>query len=1160
MPHAGLYAPRAGKEMPPLVSVVVPIYNVASYLSPCLESLASQSHQDLEVIVVDDGSTDESPAIATQFVEQDSRFRLVHQQNAGLGAARNTGLEYATGEFLAFVDGDDLVPPEAYGSLLRALLQTGSDFASGNVRRFTPFRTVRGSFLGQTFDRTRLRTHVTRFPRLLLDRTAWNKLFRRSFWDRHSFRFPEGVFYEDTPVTLPAHFVADSVDVLQDVVYLWRLREGADLSITDRRTDVKALRDRVGAVDYVSRFLAERGLKFSKLLYDRNVLAQDLAYFMAVLPAASEEFRATFVELANDFLDRVDSFAFDQPLAVDRLKWQLLRRRALPELLEVLRFERQDLAETPPIRAGRQWFGDYPFRNDPRLALPSSLYRLDDEFVTIARVEEIAVDGDAVRISGYAYIDLIGAPESGAQRVRLVARRRGWPPAKTAFETREVARPDLNPRSAQQLVSLDFAGFTAELKLSELGSREGTWDIAAVVQAEGRVRRNRRWNRAPLTAVSPVERRIEDGRLLRVELSSSGELTARIVGARAVVGAWRVDEGVLQLEGELHGTGSGQARLFIGGASSTTHPVHLDRADGRTTFLARAPLEELVEDELNVQIRRGEAHVPLELPPEARRALPMSSRPVIAQAEWAPEGTLCLSGSVTGSVDDLELVLAALGRPHHYPAGDLSAAGEGVFQIELTPAAIRSLAGEHPLAEGTWELLVRPHGATQDAPIRPRFGRELLAQLPLTTTVGLKRFHFGVSEEGHPVIAAERDLEEGERGGVAQRRLRGSFYPEARTAALRDAVLYECFGGSEYSDNPRAVYEELARRRAPLEHLWVVRDGAYAVPEGAVAIRAQSRAYYESYARARYVVSNDHWPRWCQRRSDQVWVQTWHGAPLKFQGRELEERPPAVRELRRALAQDANNWRYLVSPGAFASSILETSFAPVGEILETGLPRTDLLLAGDGEQRAVEVRERLGLGEQVVVLYAPTYRDDLDYAIGHKPHLPRDRPTYQSDLDYLDGYRLGATLDLAALAAALGEEYAVLFHKHARVVSTPAALGDARDVSDYPDGLELLLVADVLVTDYSSWLFDYAATGRPIILFAPDLEKYRDQVRGLHVDLADQGPGPVVSTTDQVIEAVRDLEGVQARFQQRYEAFVDAYCPLADGRASSRVVERVFGL
>jgi len=1144
--------------MAPLVSVVVPIYNVASYLSPCLESLASQSHRDLEVIVVDDGSTDESPAIATSFVERDPRFRLVHQQNAGLGAARNTGLEHASGEFLAFVDGDDLVPPEAYGSLLRALLETGSDFASGNVKRFTPFRTVRGSFLGQTFDRTRLRTHVTRFPRLLLDRTAWNKLFRRSFWDQHSFRFPEGVYYEDTPVTLPAHFVADSVDVLQDVVYLWRLREGGDLSITDRRTDVKALRDRVGAVDYVSRFLAERGLKFSKLLYDRNVLAQDLSYFMAVLPAGSDEFRATFVELANDFLDRVDSFAFDQPLAISRLKWALLRRRALPELLEVLRFERDELHETRPVRSGRHWLGDYPFRNDPRLALPSSLFRLDDEFVTIARVEEIALDGDTVRISGYAYLDLIGAPESDSQQVRLLARRRGWPPGKVSFETREVFRPDLNPRSAQELVSLDFAGFTAELRLSELGTRDATWTISAVVRAEGRVRRNRRWNRGPLMAVSPVEHRMRDGRLLRVELGPSGDLTVRLAGARSVVREWRVDEGVLQLEGELHGAGGGQARLFVGGASGTTHPLHVDRVDGKTTFLARVPLDELSEDQL-VQIRRGELQVPLELPPEARRALPASSRPLIAQAEWSPTGTLRLSGSMSGAADGLELVLAALGRPHHYPAGGLSAAAGGIFEVELTPAAVRSLAGEHPLAEGTWELLARYPGTTR-ASIRPRFGRELLPKLPLTASVGPKRFHLGASEEGHPVIAAESNLEERERGGLAQRRLRRSFYPEAQTGALREAVLYDCFGGGEYSDSPRAIHEELTRREAPLEHLWIVRDECFAVPPTATAIRKDSRDYYDAYARARYVVANDHWPKWFSRREDQICVQTWHGAPLKFQGLELEGRPRAVREYRRALRQRSENWQYVVSPGSFATPVLERAFRVGGEIIETGAPRTDLLVDPERGRIAEEIRRRLGLGRERVVLYAPTYRDDLDYALGQGPRALRDRPTYQSHFDYRDGYRFGESLDLAALSAGLGEGHAILFRKHPRISDPPPAdlASWALDVSEYPDGLELLLVADVLITDYSSWIFDFASTGAPILFFAPDLETYRDEIRGLHLELEQEAPGPVLRTTDEVVEALRDLEGVERRYRERYESFVRSYCPLADGQAARRLVDRVF--
>ncbi len=209
----------------PRISVVVPVYDVEAYLAACLQSIARQSERDLEVIVVDDGSSDASRAIAERFAERDPRFRVVAQPNGGLGSARNTGVAHAGGEFLAFVDGDDVVADDAYRRLLGSLDRTGSDLATGNVQRLTRQGTSQAQFLARTFARSRERTHVTRMRSLLADRTAWNKLYRRSFWDAHGFRFPEGVVHEDIPVTLPAHLAADRVDVLAAPVYQWRLRE-----------------------------------------------------------------------------------------------------------------------------------------------------------------------------------------------------------------------------------------------------------------------------------------------------------------------------------------------------------------------------------------------------------------------------------------------------------------------------------------------------------------------------------------------------------------------------------------------------------------------------------------------------------------------------------------------------------------------------------------------------------------------------------------------------------------------------------------------------------------------------------------------------------------------------------------------------------------------
>jgi CDP-glycerol glycerophosphotransferase len=231
----------------PRISVVVPVYNVEAYLEECLQSIARQTVSDLEVILVDDGSTDGSRAIADAFADRDGRFRVIGQANAGLSAARNTGIDAAGGEYLAFVDSDDVLPVDAYERLLGALEQTGSDFATGNVHRLMAEGVRQSYFLSRAFTRTRLRTHVTRQPDLITDRTAWNKLWRRSFWDAQGYRFPVGVYNEDIPITIPAHFAARSVDVISEPVYLWRSREGGEKSITQRRAEMRMLLDRLRA-------------------------------------------------------------------------------------------------------------------------------------------------------------------------------------------------------------------------------------------------------------------------------------------------------------------------------------------------------------------------------------------------------------------------------------------------------------------------------------------------------------------------------------------------------------------------------------------------------------------------------------------------------------------------------------------------------------------------------------------------------------------------------------------------------------------------------------------------------------------------------------------------------------------------------------------------
>ena len=450
-----------------------------------------------------------------------------------------------------------------------------------------------------------------------------------------------------------------------------------------------------------------------------------------------------------------------------------------------------------------------------------------------------------------------------------------------------------------------------------------------------------------------------------------------------------------------------------------------------------------------------------------------------------------------------------------------------------------TLGGELPLREGTWHLHVRPAGEQTLVPLLITQTR--YPELPMWTAGGHKEFAVGMTPEQHATIVARRDLAADERGGFNQRRLRDSVYVPSRSGALRDTVVYSSFDGRQYSCNPRAIHEELVHREAPLEHLWVVRDGMCRVPPTAGVLRRGSRGYYEAFARARFVVTNDHLPDWFERRADQICVQTWHGTPLKLLGRDLLEVRPGIGRAIERWRRQARNWQYVLSSNPHSTATLQRAYELNGEMLETGYPRDDFLAGAAREEATQRLRERLGIAPGVrVVLYAPTFREHVRDSRGR--------------------FRLNLQIDLDRLREAVGSETVVLIRKHHRVAEVIAGAGNGfvRDVSSYPDGTELLLAADVLVTDYSSLMFDFANTGRPMIFFTYDLDAFRDQVRGLYLDLGVEAPGPLAHTTDELAAALNDIESIRADYAERYRKFAGTYCALDDGGAAARVVDRLF--
>ncbi|GAA4859567.1 glycosyltransferase family 2 protein [Kitasatospora terrestris] len=331
--------------MAPRLSLVVPVYNVERYLQECLDSIAAQTFTDFECVMVDDGSTDTSPAIADAYAAKDSRFRVVRQQNKGLGAARNTGWRHLTDgtEYLAFVDSDDTLPPGAYQLMVDTLDRTGSDFCTGKALRLRSDGLHPSHAHRKPFEQTRLRTSIQEIPSLVTDRTAWNKVYRRSFFDTAGILYPEGILYEDAPVSVPHHYLAKSVDVLSEPIYHWRIREDGDRSITQQKSDPKGVVDRVKSMELVRAWLLEQtDPKFRDHLrsYDRNCLVEEIPMFFWSVPDGDRTFRAAYQEHVARLVDAIGT---EQLAALNgqlRLKYQLTLANRMHRFVAVQRLHR----------------------------------------------------------------------------------------------------------------------------------------------------------------------------------------------------------------------------------------------------------------------------------------------------------------------------------------------------------------------------------------------------------------------------------------------------------------------------------------------------------------------------------------------------------------------------------------------------------------------------------------------------------------------------------------------------------------------------------------------------------------------------------------------------------------------------------------------------
>ena len=181
-----------------LISIIVPIYNTEAYLTKCIDSILNQSYQNLEIILVDDGSTDNSALISKQYAQKDSRIHFIHQNNSGVSIARNVALDYAHGDYIGFVDSDDYIAPDMFETLYTLSQKENADISMVSYYIVENNQLKKHTFTEQIY----VYDAISALRELLIDQEVqnytWNKLYKKSIFEKK--RFPVGKFYEDIDI------------------------------------------------------------------------------------------------------------------------------------------------------------------------------------------------------------------------------------------------------------------------------------------------------------------------------------------------------------------------------------------------------------------------------------------------------------------------------------------------------------------------------------------------------------------------------------------------------------------------------------------------------------------------------------------------------------------------------------------------------------------------------------------------------------------------------------------------------------------------------------------------------------------------------------------------------------------------------------------------
>ena len=399
------------------LSVVVLVYNTENYLRDCLDSLINQSLDNIQIIIVNDESPDNSHVIIDEYKQKYSNIIVIDQENSGGAVAGNNGIKVATGDYVALVDSDDIVPVDAYEKLYRAAQENKSQIAIGRplILEDGVIKEVNYKKERRVWEENQLISDLSQFPEIFYDGFYWNKIFDRKFLLKNNCLMPEGYLYADRPMVHKAYLYADRISIICDNVYIWRRRNIEESrSITQQKTDLDNFQDRMSSLFFQVEYFKCQDFEKYKNDFDTANLERVLFPIKGIV--TDKVFREEYLRLAKEYFLQVKDI-YNNDLGVQQ---NLYIYMILNDLREELMYLLAARHSGKIIDREGVFYWALPFFDNKQLSIPLELYRIKKLIPLFLKISEYEFNHSGFNLAGIIH----GGSQLGFKEVYLKLRHR----------------------------------------------------------------------------------------------------------------------------------------------------------------------------------------------------------------------------------------------------------------------------------------------------------------------------------------------------------------------------------------------------------------------------------------------------------------------------------------------------------------------------------------------------------------------------------------------------------------------------------------------------------------------------------------------------------------------------------------------------------------